>query len=381
MTILEKIKSVVAKKKVATLNEIYKAFPEIKKTVIRGTINRYVKREDKEFQRTKRGTYEAVENYVKESEEEEITMYHVSLDLNVGEKVFTPRIPKDRCKGENDAIKRISVARSVEDAISGFPYKDYFVNKYNRCQKRLLSIYEFKVKKKDVIFSEDLKDYVPDAHITKECWLVKETVGIGRIVDVKEITLDNYNKCAWYYYGRVNRLVYEESIAVEDYSLTTIVTNKSSFESLIKVLNKYNLKYKIADKGRNKFYIIDMGYSCGTTDEEYDWWVIDIEISRGFDGSELWKVVGKIDREYVSIGAYHEDYSFEDEDEDEDINQDIDIHLHHIVYDKYGSTYKDKIGVSEYGELFKKVKEKYLSYNGNKVMMHEVIEEIVTEVA
>ena len=72
MTILEKIKSVVAKKKVATLNDIYKAFPEIKKTVIRGTINRYVKREDKEFQRTKRGTYEAVENYAKESEKEEI---------------------------------------------------------------------------------------------------------------------------------------------------------------------------------------------------------------------------------------------------------------------------------------------------------------------
>ena len=385
MTKLEKIKSVVAKKKVATLNEIYKALPEIKKTVIRGTINKYVNREDKEFQRTERGIYEVIEDNKKENEdmEEEIIMYHVSLDLNVGEKVFTPRIPEYTCKGENNTIKRISVARSIEDAISGFPYKDYFVNDYKRCQKRLLSIYEFKVKKKDIIFSEDLKDYVPDTHITNECWLVKETVGIGRIVDVKEITLSNYNKYAWYYYGTVNHLRYEESIALEDYTLTTIVSNKSSFENLIEILNKYNLKYKISDKGRNKFYMMDMGCSCGTTNEEYDWWIIDIEITKGFDGSELWKVVSKIDREYVNIGAYYKNYAIEDEEEDEeeDINLDIDIHLHHIVSDRYGSTYRDKIGESKYRELFEKVKEKYLSYDGDKEELHEVIEEIVIEVA
>lgn len=63
MTILDQISEVVSKSGAITLQGIYRELPSIKKTVIRGTINRYVKyREDKKFDRLKKGIYIAVIN-------------------------------------------------------------------------------------------------------------------------------------------------------------------------------------------------------------------------------------------------------------------------------------------------------------------------------
>lgn len=397
MTILDKIKSFVLKNKKVKIDEIYNELSECNKDVIRGTINRYVKREDREFERTKRGVYEVVESNVEEiavsldeeireneieDMEEDIVMYHVSLDLNVGEKIFTPSIPKHRCKNENDTIKRISVARTVKDAISGFPYKDSFVNKYNKCQKRLLSVYEFRVKKKDVIFSEDLKDYLPDVHITNECWLVKESVGIGKVIDVKEITLSNYNKYAWYYYGAVNHLIYEESIAKEDYVLTTLVTDKKDYIELLNILDKNNLGYEILDSGRNKFYYLDMGYSNGTTDEKYDWWKISINISKGFDKLELWKMISKIDKKYIDIDAYYKPCGVDVEECEkyDDIRELVDIHLYHNMLKKHGEEYIRSINKSRYNELLELTKFKYELYNGDKKVIDDIMKEIISEI-
>lgn len=408
MTIIDRIKKVVFKYKKVQIGKIYEELSDCNKDVIRGTINRYVKREDREFERAEIGIYEVVEGKEDNIEnltdetlnseidmEEEITMYHASLDLNVGEKLFIPRVPKHRCEEEDDAIKRISVARNIKDAISGFPSKDYFVNTYktyykrnidekgNIVQDRFITVYELKAKRKDIVFSEDLEYLVPDSHLTKECWIMKETVGVGRIINVKNITLTGYNDYAWCYHGTVDKLEFEESKAINNYDLKTVVINKEDFEKLIELLNINNLEYKIVDKGRNKFYYTDFDAICGQTEEEYDWWEIVISVEKGFECAEVWKMIGKIDREYINIGAIHETFGAEyDEEEMEEMYLDsiVDYYLYDIIGNKYGIKYLNDLDESKYKEIFTKVKEKYISSRNDENNLkaeEELFEEIV----
>lgn len=60
MTILDKIIKFVHENGVVTLQQIYEEFPEIKQTVIRGTINRYVKKTSRLIERCTRGIYVAI---------------------------------------------------------------------------------------------------------------------------------------------------------------------------------------------------------------------------------------------------------------------------------------------------------------------------------
>lgn len=61
MTILDRIIEIVKEKGAITLQEIYKELYDLKKTVIRGTINRYIRRKDKKIDRITRGTYVSIE--------------------------------------------------------------------------------------------------------------------------------------------------------------------------------------------------------------------------------------------------------------------------------------------------------------------------------
>ena len=57
MTILDQIIDVVRESGAITLQDIYNTLPHIDQAVIRGTINRYVKRDDSSFKRCHRGLY------------------------------------------------------------------------------------------------------------------------------------------------------------------------------------------------------------------------------------------------------------------------------------------------------------------------------------
>lgn len=57
MNILDRIINVVKTQGAITLQEIYKALPDLKETVIRGTLNRYIRKENKKIDRLVRGLY------------------------------------------------------------------------------------------------------------------------------------------------------------------------------------------------------------------------------------------------------------------------------------------------------------------------------------
>lgn len=71
----------------------------------------------KEYQKYASQNYMKVFQFPAEEELEQ-PMVHVSFDL-VDE--FIPRVPKQRCEGENNTIKRICVAPSIIEALNAIP--------------------------------------------------------------------------------------------------------------------------------------------------------------------------------------------------------------------------------------------------------------------
>ena len=57
MTILDRIKNVVFKYKKVNISKIYEELPDYSKEVLRATINRYVKKENREFKRARNRIY------------------------------------------------------------------------------------------------------------------------------------------------------------------------------------------------------------------------------------------------------------------------------------------------------------------------------------
>lgn len=296
---------------------------------------------------------------IKEIKNGKVKMYHVSLDLGTGEKIFSPRVPQNRCNGENSDIKRVCVAKSIEDAISGFPYKDYIVNKYN-ARNKFLSVYEIEVDRKDVIFSEDLYKYVPDAHISNECWITKEVVGVGRIINIRNITLNNYNKYANYYSGRVLDLNYEELSGLYGSKLYTLVPTVDEYEELTSLMNRLGVNYKIVDSGVNRFYKYIEGYYTGMTDEEYSWWNIEIDVPESFDNFEFWSLVAKIDRHYIDIPGDYCKSGFDIEEDDlyEIDEYDIEYSIekaNEILLERHGDEYMKSLEIEQINILIKEV--------------------------
>lgn len=239
-----------------------------------------------------------------------IKMYHASIDLNIGKKRFKPMIPANRCKGENDTIKRICVAKTVKDALSSFPYKNKYANK--PWLWRYITVYEIEVPVEDVIFSEDLTKYVPDAHITNECWITKECEGYGKIYEVFNFKLEKYNYYCKEQLGRVKSFDLIELPSKYEDSVKVIVVGKELQNKICTTLTNNNISYKIEKAGANKFYKTDMdGYFIGTTEQKYEWIELKININHNDDILKAYQLIQEanmvldaIDGNYIRAGLY-----------------------------------------------------------------------------
>lgn len=219
--------------------------------------------------------------------------YHVSMDINLEEREFMPRIPKHRCEGENDTLKRVCVCSSLTDAIGAFPYKDIFVNEnifFNRYG--YLSCYEILNENLEYKDYEDLKDLVPDAYITKEHWILNKFSSKPNIIRVNKIKLSGYNAYTNTYHGYVKELEYENSIENYDRNCDFIFIGKF-VKYAINVCKVLGLNYEIKEDyyynlSYNKFKFGKAGYN-GTT-KKYRYTKMKIIIPKGIDISNLWNV-------------------------------------------------------------------------------------------
>lgn len=101
------------------------------------------------------------------------TLYHVSYN-----KIdrFTPRIPQNRCPGENDSIPRICLSDSIEGCINALPCSAEPIRRAMNADASIgLFVYTFYPEDEETILCpEQISHMVPDALDNHEYWLMAE---------------------------------------------------------------------------------------------------------------------------------------------------------------------------------------------------------------
>lgn len=104
-------------------------------------------------------------------------MIHVSFDL-VNE--FIPRVPKQRCEGENDTIRRICVAPNIIKALNAIPQAGLVVRNMKSLGLPVI-IHCYYLKADKVLINDEVRKYVPDAEFTGETWILEKPKGVNRV--------------------------------------------------------------------------------------------------------------------------------------------------------------------------------------------------------
>lgn len=218
--------------------------------------------------------------------------YHVSMDLELKEKEFLPRIPKYRCEGEDNKFKRVCVCPTLKDALGAFPYKGHYVNELMKNRNENYLVY-YKIPANGLTYKtdEEIKDLVPDAHITKEHWILDNFKAKPQMIKLKKFELSSYNKYTNTYSGFVKELEYENAIENYDREAEYVFIDKKFFKQAIKFAKDNNISYEILEDSHhhlwyNRFVIKDLNYN-GTT-KKYRWQQVKFNIPKGIDISGLW---------------------------------------------------------------------------------------------
>lgn len=117
-------------------------------------------------------------------------LYHISTDTTKVIKLFYPRIPKSnkRMKEENDYIPRICLGKSINDCLSAIPDGGYHFQSSE--ESKILRIYEFnteQIEENNLIPASSLyfSDWVQDAWVTGECWVVNQKLIPSKVYDIQ----------------------------------------------------------------------------------------------------------------------------------------------------------------------------------------------------
>ncbi len=104
-------------------------------------------------------------------------MVHVTFDLV---ERFTPRVPKQRCVGEENITPRICVSSRLLQALQAVPTSGLAV--YN--MKRLgvpVVIHAYYLQSDNVLTSDQIADKVADAVVNDEMWILDEPTKVYRV--------------------------------------------------------------------------------------------------------------------------------------------------------------------------------------------------------
>lgn len=224
-------------------------------------------------------------------------LYHVTMDLETEEKEFVPRIPKYRCKDEDDTIARVCVCPTLEGAVGAFPYKTYYFNQYINYRDEYYLVY-YKIPTANLEFktSEELKDLVPDSHITKEHWILNRFKATPTMIKINKFRLSGFNKYTNEYSGFVTNLEYEKSKEDYDRKFEYTFVDKQFFNKAIKFAKKHDISYEILEDTYyhlwyRQYVIKDLDFN-GTT-KRYRFLKVQFNIPKGVDVSELWIINNK----------------------------------------------------------------------------------------
>lgn len=140
-------------------------------------------------------------------------MVHVSFDV-VSE--FIPRVPQNRISGEDAVTKRICVAPDILSALRALPRAGDTIQTMLTLNMPVV-IHAYYLESEHYLYTNEIKDLVPDAEITGEMWILQRPVAVRRVdyeIQNVEITerLDQHDKQFYYLLGgRLKRTKFQDN--------------------------------------------------------------------------------------------------------------------------------------------------------------------------
>lgn len=112
-------------------------------------------------------------------------LYHISLRFWEYIEKFYPRIPKGRLDeiGENSTISRICLSDSIEGCFTGATWGGYNLVKDSPYKDtnfvaiaRLYKFNKAEIQKENLLYPEEIREYVPDSNISREHWVINQEI-------------------------------------------------------------------------------------------------------------------------------------------------------------------------------------------------------------
>lgn len=108
--------------------------------------------------------------------------YHVSFHIDKIIKTFQPKVPTSSLPTEDIKIPRVCICENIHECLNGMAYASnyMYMESYNSglTDYAMVRVYEFEIDENEIVKSEDIVKYVPDAIRTKELWSLKEITPI-----------------------------------------------------------------------------------------------------------------------------------------------------------------------------------------------------------
>lgn len=172
--------------------------------------------------------------------------YHISENIYDDIDTFIPRVPLSILKNENSTKKRICIAKSIKDCLSGLNYHTSVNYMFNESEEnesyvgnRIIKVYEFDINEDDInlLNYKDIRNYVPDSLESKEYWYLnilkpKKSYMIN-IVDY-DLLDNNANILDKVKYELIMNL---KSIPVK---AKVVIPNKSDKNNLLEMIDLFN---------------------------------------------------------------------------------------------------------------------------------------------
>lgn len=108
---------------------------------------------------------------------------------------FYLRIPEQRCPGEDETIPRICAAKTVEGALNAIPQAGEVIRRMQELDVQIV-IHVYYLSCNDILDTDEVSKYVPDANRTGEVWLLKEPDAVRHeVLMLSEATIFDVEDC------------------------------------------------------------------------------------------------------------------------------------------------------------------------------------------
>lgn len=225
-------------------------------------------------------------------------LFHISSDiLDAETKLFTPRVPENRCEGEDDTIPRICFSNNVLGCIKAIP--DSYDGVYNRVRLQkekgipaLFSVYSVDEEKlsKDIIRTpEQLQHLIPDALQNSEYWIINTNLELPlySYIWIKDIQLDKE--------GNITDCQFEYSKSPYQRHILLFFIYESEFKEVKEIIKSKSLIVE-----EEKVVPVSKGYAFSHI------YALRFSVPEGMDIGDIWAT-------YFEVRTCYDDELFEDD--------------------------------------------------------------------